>query len=152
MWSVTDWRSDEMFLQLDNREQGIYRNLIDECWMRGFISSDLTTLAQISREPVEYFTGLWAKISYKFHPVESGHRLIHPRLEEDRTRLKGIRRSRARSAAEGNAEKRRRREASAKARGTHSETQWHAMLILSDFQCVRCHYRPLKLAKDHIVP
>lgn len=87
MWSVPDWRTDEMHTDLDNREQGIFRNLIDECWVRGSISSDTESLAKFSQEPHEYFLLAWAKMKGKFSPISGGSRLINPRLEEDRARL-----------------------------------------------------------------
>lgn len=87
MWSVPDWRTDEMHTDLDNREQGIFRNLIDECWVRGSITSDTESLAKFSQEPHEYFLLAWAKMKTKFSPISGGSRLINQRLEEDRARL-----------------------------------------------------------------
>ena len=87
MWSVPDWRTDEMYTELDNREQGIYRNLIDECWIRGSIDSNPEVLAKICREPLDYFIEVLAKICKKFQRIQGGKRLISPRLEQDRRRL-----------------------------------------------------------------
>lgn len=87
MWSVPDWRTDEMYTMLDNREQGIYRNLIDECWVTGSITADLAALARFSHEPSDYFLSVWEKIKHKFAPSESGSRFISRRLEQDRRRF-----------------------------------------------------------------
>ncbi len=87
LWSVPDWRTDEMYLYLDNREQGIYRNLIDECWVERSIPAEPEMLARFVHEPMEYFMSVWAKISKKFKPIHGGERLISPRLEQDRRRL-----------------------------------------------------------------
>lgn len=76
-----------MYTMLDNREQGIYRNLIDECWVSGTITSDPEILARFVREPIDYFSIVWAKIRRKFHKIGDGSRLFNPRLEEDRRRL-----------------------------------------------------------------
>ncbi len=76
-----------MYTELDNREQGIYRNLIDECWVKGSITSDPQILARFVHEPVEYFAGIWVKLRPKFKKINNGDRLISPRLEEDRERL-----------------------------------------------------------------
>lgn len=87
MWSVPDWRTDEMFLLLDNREAGIYRHLIDECWVSRSIPSNPEELAKMCREPADYFTVVWSKIGIKFRPLGDGKRLISTRLEQDRRRL-----------------------------------------------------------------
>lgn len=76
-----------MYIELDNREKGIYRELIDQCWVAGSISSDPTVLARSVHEPVDYFAGLWVKLRPKFHSIQGGERLISPRLEQDRRRL-----------------------------------------------------------------
>lgn len=87
MWSVPDWRTDEMYISLDNREQGIYRNLIDECWVAGSIIAEPELLARFVHEPLDYFLDLWAKLRPKFKPIDGGKKLISPRLEQDRRRL-----------------------------------------------------------------
>jgi uncharacterized protein YdaU (DUF1376 family) len=101
MWSVPDWRTDEMYTMLDNREQGIYRNLLDECWVSGSITSDPEILARFSREPLDYFAGVWAKIRHKFRSIENGTKLISKRQEQDRRRLKNIRENRKKVASLG---------------------------------------------------
>ena len=103
MFSVPDWRTDEMYFLLDNREQGIYRNLLDECWVSGWIDPDPAVLARYSRESLEYFAGVWEKIRGKFKPIDGGRKLINPRLEQDRRRLMlkaNKHQKRARKAAE----------------------------------------------------
>jgi len=103
MWSVSDWRTDEMYMSLDNREQGIYRNLIDECWVSGSIVSNPDILARFVHESLEYFLMVWAKLMPKFRPIDGGKRLICARLEMDRHRLMRnakFRQKRARKAAE----------------------------------------------------
>lgn len=97
MWSVPDWRTDEMYSILDNREQGIYRNLIDECWVSGSISADMEVLARTVREPLDYFLLVWNKIGYKFRRLSNGQ-LTSKRLLQDRRRLDTVRHSRHNSA------------------------------------------------------
>lgn len=99
MWSVPDWRTDEMYIELDNREQGIYRNLLDECFLAGSITSDPVILARFVREPLDYFNGVWAKIQKKFRPLHNGERLTNPRMNIDRRRLQTIRKNRKKSAS-----------------------------------------------------
>lgn len=94
MWSVDDWRTDELHTELDNRERGIYRELMDECFVAGSISTDMEVLARFVHEPVEYMTAIWVKISYKFRRVKEG-RVTSRRIEKDRNRLKRVRKSRA---------------------------------------------------------
>lgn len=98
MWSVVDWRTDELYLLLDNREQGIYRNLIDESWNNGSIPSDPAQLALLSREPLDYFLSVWAKIHSKFIETEGVGRLVSRRSLKDKTRLQQIRASRKRAS------------------------------------------------------
>lgn len=76
-----------MYNDLDNREQGIYRNLIDECWVSGSISSNIESLARFVHEATDYFAIVWTKIRHKFRPIDNGNRFISARLEEDRRRL-----------------------------------------------------------------
>lgn len=97
MWSVPDWRSDDVYLQLDNRGRGVYRELIDECWVTGSISSNLEILAKFVREPFDYFATVWAIIRRKFRSILRGKRLISKRLEKDRLRLQNLREKRQRS-------------------------------------------------------
>jgi uncharacterized protein YdaU (DUF1376 family) len=98
MWSVTDWRGDDVYDVLDNREKGIYRELIDQCWVAGSITSDPELLARFAREPLDYFAQVWAKIRGKFRSIENGSRLVSKRLEEDRRRLMTVRKNRKKSA------------------------------------------------------
>ena len=86
MWSVRDWRTDEMYVVLDNREQGIYRNLIDECWVSGSISNDMEILARFVHEPLDYFVQVWSKIRHKFRSLSNG-KMTSSRLLEDPRRL-----------------------------------------------------------------
>lgn len=88
-----------MYTVLDNREQGIYRNLIDECWVSGSITSDPEVLARFVREPIDYFAQFWAKVRKKFRSIQNGDRLVHPRLFQDRRRLKKVRKVRSHAAS-----------------------------------------------------
>jgi uncharacterized protein YdaU (DUF1376 family) len=99
MWSVPDWRGDDVYMILDNREKGIYRELIDQCWVAGGISSNPEDLARFVGEPVDYFRGVWAKIHKKFRVRGDG--LISKRLEQDRRRLKEVRKKRKDAAQKG---------------------------------------------------
>jgi len=98
MWSVQDWRGDDLYDELDNRERGIYRELIDQCWVAGSITSDPEYLARFVGEPIEYFARFWAKARKKFRSIEGGARLTSKRLEEDRRRLENVRKKRKKVA------------------------------------------------------
>lgn len=93
MWSVTDWRTDELFLSLTNHEKGLYRELIDECWINGSIPNSPELLCSTLREPLEVVSSIWQKISYKFIACARG-RVTSKRLEKDRVRLEAIREKR----------------------------------------------------------
>lgn len=100
MWSVTDWRTDELFLTLNNHEKGIYRELLDECWINGSISDSPEVLALLCRESVETMAALWAKVSSKFPYISQG-RVTSKRLEKDRKRLEFIRSERRKAGQLG---------------------------------------------------
>lgn len=101
MWSVDDWRHDELWEILDNREKGIYRELIDQCFIAGSISSDTVILARFVHEPIEYFQVLWEKIRSKFVAANHPDRLTSRRLERDRDRLNRIRARRSKAGKTG---------------------------------------------------
>lgn len=134
MWSVVDWRTDQMYLLLDNRAKGIYRELIDECWINGSIPSDPSLLSTLCRETLDDFLPVWAVIEKRFQLVFKNGNLSSDRLEEDRHRLMRIRRQRQ-FAANRSVEARRQRlvdrqvsnirstSVRAKPNQTHAQTQ-----------------------------
>lgn len=91
MWSVKDWRSDDVYRLLSTEQKGAYRELIDECWVQKRIPNDQTLLARIAGLTVAAFKRLWKLIKDKFEEIDGGQWLRSRRLELDRGRLDGIR-------------------------------------------------------------
>lgn len=51
-----------------------------------------------------------------------------------------------------NAEKRRRRLARSRARGTHTAVEWESLKATFEHRCVRCGTGEYRVERDHIVP
>lgn len=100
MWSVVDWRTDELYISLNNQEKGIFRELIDECWMNDGFDPSPESLVAIAREHIDVISSTWQKVQSKFVPYKDG-KVFSKRLLKDRLRLDEIRRKRAVSGALG---------------------------------------------------
>lgn len=64
--------------------RGLYRELLDEQWLKGFIPNDITLLAEIADCPEEIMRSEWPRIATQFEELSPG-RLVNPKLEEMRT-------------------------------------------------------------------
>jgi len=54
-WWIDRWRQSSAFMELTVEEQGAYRNLLDEAWLRGGgIPNDPRLLAKASGDPVRW--------------------------------------------------------------------------------------------------
>jgi len=96
MWSVRDWRGDDIYRLLSLEEKGAYRELLDECWIHQKIPNDVDRLARIAGMAIDAFKRLWSLIKEKFYEISEGW-LSSKRLEQDRERLDEIREKRARA-------------------------------------------------------
>jgi hypothetical protein len=73
-WWIDRWRTSEAYMALNAAEQGMYRNLLDEAWLRkGLLPLDDAHLAAASGHPLEWPAGR-AKILACFTRSESGYR------------------------------------------------------------------------------
>lgn len=73
-WWVDRWRKSTAFTDLTLAEQGAYRNLLDELWIRdGCIPNDERTLARASGDPVEW-PAVRDKVLKNFRLTEEGWR------------------------------------------------------------------------------
>ena len=93
-WFVTDYRASRNANRLTWQERGIYRELLDECWIEGSIPDDLPRLAEIARCPVGVMAEAWPNIKPLFTECDWGdgmyltsRRLEAERSEEDRRRI-----------------------------------------------------------------
>lgn len=87
-WYIKDFRGSRRVQQLDWKARGCYRELLDECWLTGFIPDDLVALAAICGAPLGNFERVWKQLKDLFVPVENMDPffLTSPRLEVERTR------------------------------------------------------------------
>ncbi len=66
-WSVNRWRASETRALLNSAGRGIYREILDLCYVQGSIPKDIATLAkQCDCEPSE-IEAIWAIISRHFY-------------------------------------------------------------------------------------
>lgn len=94
-WYVTDYRASRNANKLSWEERGLYRELLDECWVEGCIPDDAERLADIARCPRGVMAEAWPNIRHLFAPVEgldgmyvTSRRLELERSEEDARRVR----------------------------------------------------------------
>ena len=94
-WYVQDYRASRNANRLSWQERGIYRELLDECWVEGSIPDDIERLADICRCPVGPMAEAWPTLRRLFAPLEgldgmylSSKRLEIERSEEDKERIR----------------------------------------------------------------
>lgn len=91
MWSVTDWRKDDIYKLLTAEQRGAYREILDECWVNFSVPNKPELLARIGEISATVFEEMWPLIKSKFREINGGQRLVSKRMEKDRDRLKRIR-------------------------------------------------------------
>lgn len=98
-WHVKDYRANRKVQRMSYVERGLYRELIDECWVEGAIPDDLAALAEICGCPFDAMADAWAKIRPCFveHP-DNPALLVNPRVEDVR---EGIEDKRAKASRAG---------------------------------------------------
>jgi uncharacterized protein YdaU (DUF1376 family) len=86
-WYVTDYRASRRVQRLSWQERGIYRELLDECWIEGSIPDDPDKLAEIAGCPRGVMAEAWANLKPMFVPIEGmdGMYLTSRRLETERS-------------------------------------------------------------------
>ena len=82
-WFWQDWRSNRKIQRMTYIERGLYRELLDECWVEGFIPNDIESLADICGCPVDVMADAWQVLSSCF--VESDNVLYNEKLHLLRT-------------------------------------------------------------------
>ena len=68
---------------MDYIERGLYRDLLDECWVEGSIPNDIEKLADICGCSIEVMANAWQKLSKCFQLLDNV--FINERLENERT-------------------------------------------------------------------
>ena len=83
-WFWQDWRANRKIQRMSYIERGLYRELLDECWVEGSIPNDIKELADICGCPVQIMTDAWQVLSSCFELLEDG-KLINQKLHSLRT-------------------------------------------------------------------
>ena len=98
-WYWQDYRASRDVIRMDYIAKGLYRELLDECWVEGSLPVDHQSLADICECPVEVLANAWQMLSKCFHEVDG--RLISPLIESLRTEQDSLRVKRAASGRLG---------------------------------------------------
>jgi uncharacterized protein YdaU (DUF1376 family) len=83
-WFWQDWRANRKIQRMSYIERGLYRELLDECWVEGCIPNDIKELADICGCPEDVMADAWQVLSSCFELLEDG-RLINQKLHSLRT-------------------------------------------------------------------
>ncbi len=98
-WRWQKWRANRKVQRMTYIERGLYRELLDECWVEGFIPDDIEKMADICGCPVDVMASAWQTLSKCFELVDGI--FINQTLEQERTERDAIRASRSRSGHSG---------------------------------------------------
>ena len=69
-WFWQDWRANRKAQRMNYIERGLYRELLDECWVEGSIPNDLNILAEICGCPNDVMANAWQVLESCFKLVE----------------------------------------------------------------------------------
>lgn len=83
-WFWQDWRANRKVQRMSYIERGLYRELLDECWVEGFIPNDISELADICGCPDEVMADAWQVLESCFDVQDDGT-LINSKLHNLRT-------------------------------------------------------------------
>lgn len=102
------WLADDNIALMTNAQEGAYIRLIAHCWNRGTIPADIDTCSRLVRNmPLDQLEPVLALFVPK--PGDST-RLVHLRLEKERTKQKNFRKRCSESAKKRWARERKNRE------------------------------------------
>ncbi len=102
-WYVVDYRASFKVQRLTWRARGLYREILDECWVRGHVPDDLNELALICRCDIKDIAEHWRYIKPLLRevPQSDGHLFESPRMEVERANLDALRARRAAAGRKG---------------------------------------------------
>lgn len=83
-WFWQDWRANRKVQRMSYVERGLYRELLDECWVEGSIPNDIAELADICGCPEDVMADAWQVLESCFELLEDGT-LINEKLHSLRT-------------------------------------------------------------------
>jgi uncharacterized protein YdaU (DUF1376 family) len=76
------YRNSPKVQAMGHVERGFYRELLDECWDKGYIPDDLKELAKICHCPVSRLARAWPTLSKCFVQQSPGKLVNHRMLQE----------------------------------------------------------------------
>ncbi len=82
-WEWQAFRASRAVQRMDYIQKGLYRELLDECWVEGCIPNDIESLADICGCPVDVMAIAWKVLSKRF--VEKDGFLVNEMLDSKRT-------------------------------------------------------------------
>jgi len=82
-WFWQDWRANRKAQRMSYIERGLYRELLDECWVEGFIPNDISILAEICGCPNDVMASAWQVLESCFELVDDKY--INKKMESMRT-------------------------------------------------------------------
>ena len=88
-WFWQDYRADRNVQRMGWQAKGLYRELLDECWVEGSLDPDPDSLATICDCPVDVLANAWQMLSKCFDLVDG--RLVSPVIESLRTEQDALR-------------------------------------------------------------
>jgi uncharacterized protein YdaU (DUF1376 family) len=102
-WYPIDYRASRNANRLDYVQRGLYRELLDECWVEGAIPDDIEKLADIARCPIGVMAEAWPTLRKLFVPLDGldGMFLSSKRLEIERSADDALRVARANAGRKG---------------------------------------------------
>lgn len=92
-WMWQDWRSNRTVQRMSYIERGLYRELLDECWVEGSIPDSMELLAEICGCPVDVMTNAWQMLGKCFKHSDgcyTNEKLDSLRTERDAIRAKRV--------------------------------------------------------------
>ena len=97
-----DFLADENVALMSNREIGCYIKLMCYCWREGSIPSDINKIARLCGEDGSAMADLWLAIGLCFESAKNDPtRLVHPRLESERSKQSEFKSERSSSGKKG---------------------------------------------------
>ena len=99
-WYISDWRDSETRLAMSAAARGIYRELLDYCWLEGSLPTDSDTLVKLSAVTKREFTVHWPRIKQCFKEVDG--RLHNTKVDEKRPFVLQAKEDRQRGAERAN--------------------------------------------------
>lgn len=83
-WFWQDWRANRKVQRMSYVERGLYRELLDECWVEGSIPNNISELADICGCPEDVMADAWQVLESCFELLHDGT-LINEKLHSLRT-------------------------------------------------------------------